>query len=286
MTGWFACALAALLLMGAQRFLYKVAAERSCDTILTTLSFMATVTAISAGAFFAGSAEVKDLRALLLVGFVNSLAFLAATLAHIEALKRLPAAIAYPLIRMDAVLVVVISIAFFHEGMLGRQAIGIFLAVLAAVLVARDRNRFQAPAAPSRGGFLFVALTVVAGTAAAVSSRFAVMYTDKTAFIAVSYGLSTIFAFIMGRGARIHNASARSRSSVFIGVSMGILNVAGYYAYLEGLSRGPLSLITVITGMHFVVAIVFSVLIYRERLSPVCCAGMVLAATSLVLLRV
>ncbi len=286
MTGWFACALAALLLMGAQRFLYKVAAERSCDTVLTTLSFMATVTAISAAAFFAGSAEVKDLRALLLVGLVNSLAFLAATVTHIEALKRLPAAIAYPLIRMDAVLVVVISTVFFHESMLDRQALGIFIAVLAAVLVAYDRNRFQTPTAPSHGGFLFIAMAVVAGTAAAVSSRFAVLYTDKTAFIAVSYALSTIFAFIMGRGAIIHNASARFRSSVSIGVSMGILNVAGYYAYLEGLSRGPLSLVTVITGMHFVVAVVFSVLIYRERLSPVCFAGMVLAAISLFLIRV
>lgn len=285
MTGWFACALAALLLMGVQRFLYKVAAERSCDTLLTALSFMATVTVISTAAFFAGGAEVKDLRALLLAGFANSLAFLAATLSHIEALKRLPAAIAYPLIRLDAVLVVVISIVFFHERMLGRQGIGIFIAVFAALLVARDRNRIQAPFAPSSRGFLFVAMAILAGTAAAVSSRFAVLHTDKTAFIAVSYGLSTIFAFIMGRGSVNGKVPERFRSSLFIGVSMGILNVAGYYAYLEGLSRGPLSLVTVITGMHFVVAVIFSLLIYRERLSPVSFAGIVLAVLSLVLIR-
>lgn len=285
MTGWFACALAALLLMGVQRFLYKVAAERSCDTLLTALSFMATVTVISTAAFFAGGAEVKDLRALLLAGFANSLAFLAATLSHIEALKRLPAAIAYPLIRLDAVLVVVISIVFFHESMLGRQGIGIFIAVFAALLVARDRNRIQAPFAPSSRGFLFVAMAILAGTAAAVSSRFAVLHTDKTAFIAVSYGLSTIFAFIMGRGSVNGKVPERFRSSLFIGVSMGILNVAGYYAYLEGLSRGPLSLVTVITGMHFVVAVIFSLLIYRERLSPVSFAGIVLAVLSLVLIR-
>lgn len=286
MTGWFACALAALLLMGVQRFLYKVAAERSCDTLLTTLSFMATVTVISTAAFFAGGAEVKDLRALLLAGFANSLAFLAATLSHIEALKRLPAAIAYPLIRLDAVLVVVISIVFFHESMLGRQGIGIFIAVFAAVLVARGRNRIQTPFAPSSRGFLFVAMAILAGTAAAVSSRFAVLHTDKTAFIAVSYGLSTIFAFFMGRGSVNGKVPERFRSSLFIGVSMGILNVAGYYAYLEGLSRGPLSLVTVITGMHFVVAVIFSLLIYRERLSPVSFAGIVLAVLSLVLIRV
>lgn len=67
---------------------------------------------------------------------------------------------------------------------------------------------------------------------------------------------------------------------------MGILNVAGYYAYLEGLSRGPLSLVTVITGMHFVVAVIFSLMIYRERLTPASFAGIVLAALSLILIRI
>ena len=61
MTGWFPFALAALLLMGMQRFFYKVAAERSCDTAVTTLSFMATVTVISAVVFFLRDASVPDL---------------------------------------------------------------------------------------------------------------------------------------------------------------------------------------------------------------------------------
>jgi drug/metabolite transporter (DMT)-like permease len=286
MTGWFACAVAALVLMGAQRFLYKVAAERSCDTVLTTLSFMATVTVISAAAFFAGGDGVKDVPALFLVGLANSLAFLAATYTHIEALKRLPATTAYPLVRLDAILVVIISMVFFHERLAGRQGIGIMIAVAAAVLVARDRNPVQTPSAPSCGGFLFVAMAILAGTAAAVSSRFAVLHTDKAAFMAVSYGFSTMFAVFMGSGSRPGKTPEVFRPSLLIGVSMGILNVAGYYAYLEGLSRGPLSLVTVITGMHFVVAIVFSLVVYRERLTPASFAGIVLAALSLVLIRV
>lgn len=286
MTGWFACALVALVLMGSQRFLYKVAAERSCDTVLTTISFMATVTVASAAAFFAGGGEVRNPQALLLAGFANSLAFLAATLAHIEALKRLPAAVTYPLIRLDAILVVIISIVVFRENLLGRQAIGIMAAFLAAVLVARDRNRIRTSSAPSRGGFMFVAVAVLAGAGAAVSSRYAVLHTDKTAFIAVSYGLSTIFAVIMGRSAATGKPPEKIRPALVIGVCMGVLNLAGYYAYLEGLSRGPLSLVTVITGMHFVVAVFFSLLIYRERLTPAHVAGLVLAALSLVLIRV
>ncbi|RQW83414.1 MAG: DMT family transporter [Geobacter sp.] len=286
MTGWFPFSLAALLLMGLQRFFYKVAAERSCDTAVTTLSFMATVTVISAAVFFFRNASIPDLSFLLLVGLANSLAFLLATVTHIEALKKLPARIAYPLIRLDAVLVVVISFLFFHEQVVGRQQIGIALALAAVLLIARERVAGGEVVHKSAKGFLFVAAAILAGAAAAVSSRFAAQGTDKIAFMAVSYGLSTLFVAGFGeRGRRQEKAVAGSRESLRIGCIMGVLNVVGYYAYLEGLSRGPLSLVTVITSMHFVVAVVLSILIYRERPTRLGITGIILTIVSLILLR-
>jgi drug/metabolite transporter (DMT)-like permease len=286
MTGWFPFALAALLLMGMQRFFYKVAAERSCDTALTTLSFMATVTVISATVFLVRDAAVPDLTFLVLVGLANSLAFLIATVTHIEALKKLPARIAYPLIRLDAVLVVVISFLFFHEQAILRQQIGIVLALAAVFLIARERAGGGESARKSASGFLFVAAAILAGTAAAISSRFAALGTDKTAFMAVSYGLSTIFVAGFGAGPRRQvKASAGIREPLRIGFLMGVLNVMGYYAYLEGLARGPLSLVTVITGMHFAIAVVLSIIIYRERPTPLGISGIILTVISLILLR-
>jgi drug/metabolite transporter (DMT)-like permease len=286
MTDWFPFALAALLLMGTQRFFYKVAAERSCNTALTTLSFMATVTVISCTIFFLRGRPVPDYSFLLLVGLVNSLAFLLATVTHIEALKKLPARIAYPLIRLDAVLVVVISFLFFHEQVNGRQQIGIALALAAVLLIARERAGDADSVRKTVLGFLFVGAAILAGTAAAISSRYAALGTDKIAFMAVSYGFSTVFIGGFGkRGRRQVQISAGSRESLRIGCIMGILNIVGYYAYLEGLSRGPLSLITVITSMHFVIAIVLSVLIYRERPTPLGITGIALTIVSLVLLR-
>jgi len=286
MTGWFPFALAALLLMGTQRFFYKVAVERSCDTAVTTLSFMATVTVISAAVFFLRNAALPDLSFLLLVGLANSLAFLLATVTHIEALKKLPARIAYPLIRLDAVLVVVVSFLFFHEQVIGRQQIGIALALAAVLLIARERAGTGESVRKSAQGFLYVAAAILAGAAAAISSRYAALGTDKIAFMAVSYGLSTLFVAGFGeRGRRQEKAVAGSRESLRIGAIMGILNVVGYYAYLEGLARGPLSLVTVITSMHFVIAVVLSILIYRERPTRVGITGIVLTIVSLILLR-
>jgi len=284
MTGWFPFAVAALLLMGAQRFLYKVAAERNCDTAFTTLAFMATVTAISIAAFFFHRGEVTDIRFLLLVGLANSLAFLVATVSHMEALRSLPAGVAYPLIRLDVVVIVFLSLIFFHESILERQAVGVVLAIAAALLVLRERPG-GASAFSSPKGLLFVGAAIIGGTGAALSSRYAALATDKTAFMAVSYGLSTLLLIGVGRRHAGGASPANPGNSLVIGIVMGILNVVGFYAYLEGLARGPLSLVTVITGMHFVVAVILSLIFYRERLTVFRTVGILLAVVSLFLLK-
>jgi drug/metabolite transporter (DMT)-like permease len=181
---------------------------------------------------------------------------------------------------------VVVSILFYHEQIIGRQQIGIALALAAVLLIARERAGNGESDRKSAQGFLFVAAAILAGAAAAISSRYAALGTDKIAFMAVSYGLSTLFVAGFGeRGRRQEKAAAGSRESLRIGAIMGILNVVGYYAYLEGLTRGPLSLVTVITSMHFVVAVVLSILIYRERPTRLGITGIVLTIVSLVLLR-
>jgi drug/metabolite transporter (DMT)-like permease len=181
---------------------------------------------------------------------------------------------------------VVISFLFFHEQVVGRQQIGIALALAAVLLIARERAGGGEAVRKSAKGFLFVAAAILAGAAAAVSSRFAAHGTDKIAFMAVSYGLSTLFVAGFGeRGRRQEKAVGGSRESLRIGCIMGVFNVVGYYAYLEGLSRGPLSLVTVITSMHFVVAVVLSILIYRERPTPLGITGIILTVVSLILLR-
>jgi len=48
---------------------------------------------------------------------------------------------------------------------------------------------------------------------------------------------------------------------------MGVLNFFGFYAFLSALVSEPLSVIAMIIGMHFVIAIIFSVVFYREPIS-------------------
>ena len=52
MGDWFLLSIGAVFCMGFQRFLYKVSAERGCNTAWTTFYFMATVAVLSTIFFF------------------------------------------------------------------------------------------------------------------------------------------------------------------------------------------------------------------------------------------
>ena len=139
MESWFSLSLAALVLFGAQRFLYKVSAERRCNTAWTTFSFMGTVAGLSALLFWIlGKGRVEDPATLLLLSLVNSLTFFADTVATMEALKHLDAAIAYPVLRLNLALVAVFSVWYFGDALSGSQIAGICLAL---AVVARAGNQ-------------------------------------------------------------------------------------------------------------------------------------------------
>jgi len=72
---WYVSAIFSLILLGTQRFLYKVSAEKQCNTAWTTCAFMAVSYAISTAASFglrsrlAAVAGDGDVKTALTIGF-------------------------------------------------------------------------------------------------------------------------------------------------------------------------------------------------------------------------
>jgi drug/metabolite transporter (DMT)-like permease len=285
MGSWYTFAVIALFLMGTQRFLYKVSAERRCNTAWTTFSFMATVAILSSILFLVFEETITNLRFLCLIALINSAAFLLATVTHIEALKNIPASVAYPIIRLSAVFVVIFSILFFKDRLSFYQIIGIVLAMVVIVLLTRDFGDDTTSYGRRKRGFMCIFVALIAGAAAIISSKFAAMYTNKMAFIAISYLASTFFALGLRKRLQTEEANENPKDALLIGLVMGTINFAGYYSYLKALSTGPLSIITSITGMHFIIAIILSGLIYKEKLTPSRILGISLTVVSIILLK-
>ena len=285
MADWYTFATIALFFLGIQRFLYKVSAERRCNSAWTSFSFMGTVAFLSTVLFFAWGETVRNIGFLLLIALANSLTFFIATVSNMEALKHIPAGVAYPVIRLNAAIVVVFSIFYFGDNLSAYQGVGVFLAMSAVVILARDTAGKDKSAGNTRLGFLFIGIAILAGALASISSKFAALYANKMAFIAVSYTFATLFSFASHKKAQSPDANTHHRDALLIGFSMGLINLAGFYCYLKALTTGPLSIVTSITAMHFVIAVILSTVIYNEKLNRWRITGIFLTIVSILLLR-
>ncbi len=267
MPQWYFFSVAALLLLGTQRFFYKVAAERGCSSPLTTAVFMGTVTLLSSAVFFTSGEPAGDLRALVVLALVNSVSFTLATVAHMEALKHLPAGITFPLTRLSILAVIVFSVLYFGERPSQFQWIGIILGFCVVAVLTREAGSASLPEGKTGAGLLFITVCVLCGAAASISSKLAAVSTSKAGFMALTYLLATFFSLAIEKKWGKGKTAAHPAEAVKIGVLMGLLNFFGFYAFLAALTDGPLSVIALITGMHFVIAITLSALLYREQMT-------------------
>lgn len=285
MKNWYVLSIAALVLMGVQRFLYKVSAERECDTAWTTFSFMATVTVLSVVFFLSRRETLTDARMLLLTAGINSASFVLGTITHIEALKHLPSGVAYPIIRLNMVVVVLFSVLFLHDRVSLHQVLGILLAIVVIVILTRDAEERKGSLGSIRKGLLLVFVSLISGSVASISSKFAAVYSNKLGFMALSYFLGTLFSAALIRTSGKERSGGSRKDAISIGLLMGLINFVGFYTFLTALSVGPLSIIVSITGLHFVIAVLLSVIVYKEKLSRTRILGMALAIASILFLR-
>ena len=286
MAPWYLLALTALVVLGLQRFLYKVSAEMRCNSAVTTFAFMATVAVLSWCAYLPRAAAVTQFGPLLIISLVNSLGFLTCTLATIEALKALPAGTVYPLTRLSTVLSVLFSLAYFGDRLNLRQGFGVLLALAVIVLLARSRGGGgEVEAGHARRGLLLALLAIAGGAASTVSSKFAAVQVDSFGFMAVSYTMSTLLVVAVKSRMLPQQPGQRTRPALLIGLAMGLTNFLGYYALLRSLASGPLAIIAPLVGMYFIMAVLLSFLIYRERITRQQLLAIALTILSILLLK-
>jgi uncharacterized membrane protein len=285
MTNWYVLSIVALVLMGMQRFLYKVSAERNCHTAWTIFSFMATVTVLSVLFFLSLREPVSDARMLILTALINSASFVLGTITHIEALKHVPSSVVYPIIRLNMVVVVLFSILFLHDHVSLHQVLGILLAVAVIVILTRDTEEVKGSFGSVRKGLFLVFVSLFSGSVASISSKFAAVYSNKLGFMALSYFLGTLFSAALIRQSGKEGSRVNHKEAFLIGLLMGLINFVGFYTFLAALSVGPLSIIVSITGMHFVIAVLLSVIVYKEKLSRMRILGIGLTILSILFLR-
>lgn len=267
MNTWYFYSVLALILLGTQRFLYKTTAERGYSSGLTTAVFMATVSVLSALVYIVTGGTTTDYTVLIVLALTNSCAFAITTIANIEALRHLPSSITFPLTRLSLVVVIAVSVIYFDEQLSPQQWLGIITGLSVVILMAKEVKHDTTPQGDNRYGLFFIGVCILCGAIASISSKLAAVSTNTAGFMALTYLFATIFSLIINKKWPGKAATIDKKGAVLIGLLMGILNFFGFYAFLTALTSGPLSSIALITSMHFVIAIVLSVVIYHEKIT-------------------
>ncbi len=142
-----------------------------------------------------------------------------------------------------------------------------FFAIAVIVILTRDAEEGKASLGSVRRGLFLVFVSLISGSVASISSKFAAVYSNKLGFMALSYFLGTLFSAALIKKSGKEGIRQNHKEALLIGLLMGLINFVGFYTFLAALSVGPLAIIVSVTGMHFVIAVILSVIVYKEKLS-------------------
>jgi len=272
MKPWIIFIALATLLYGTLHFLYKVAKEKGLNAEMLVNVVGGTVALLALASLFAMRESVLQAftSKTLQYAFFNGLCFGLANLSAYAALGRSPAAIVFPVARLNTVLVMLIGVFFFKDSPTGLQYGGMALAVTVVLLVAYEewRTNRDEYGKPRLSGLLFAlmaalffALSLTISKLAAISSE------SRLAYIAASYALIFCFTLITYMAKRIKPPYARAiRNGQVLGFGMliGLLNYVGYLLVLQAFVTGPLSLVQAIFSTSIVITIVLAYFVYKE----------------------
>jgi drug/metabolite transporter (DMT)-like permease len=292
MESWMIYTLFATLLYGVLNFLFKAAAERGHDADGLVNVVGLSVALMAFGTLWATTRHpwAQLTRPVLAYAFFNGLFFALGSLAKVGALKRAPAAVVFPLNRLNTLAVMAIGFVFFHETPRPMQVLGIAAALgVLGVITLEQRKHFRtARGAAMLGGILLaLASAVCTSLSMTVGKLLADSSSNRIAYIGASYTL--VFLFTLGRNLAAHRGRAfrfhrRTGEMAVFGAAIGLLNFAGYFLVLQAFGSGPISLSQAIFSSSIVVPIVLSRWLYREELTPLRVAAVGLAILSVVLM--
>jgi len=287
---WMMNTLAATVIYGMLNFVFKMAAEKGYEADRVVNIVGLTVAGLSFATLLITTENSLALftRPVLTYAMFNGFFFALGSLSKFAALKKAPAAIVFPLNRLNTVLVMLIGFQFFQESPRPIQILGMVTGLSVLVLITLEqRNHFKSSGDRvilwgvvfAVGSAIFTALSMTVGKLLAESSS------NRLAYICVSYSL--VFFFTLGKQSVVQRGvrwipQLLDWHLLLYGVGIGTLNFVGYFLVLQAFGSGPISLSQAIFSSSILIPILLSRVFYHEKLTPLRIGALILAILSVV----
>ena len=285
MEQWFWLTLLATLLFGIQNFLYKISAAKKQDSSTVTFASMTFVSIASIVLFFISGAKIQNLSFLLWISLISGLTMVATSITKIEGLKHIPTNIFYPIIKASIAFALIASLFIFNETLAVKDWIGITLIIFVIYLVSVQEKKHRIK--NLKLGLILAIVCTISNGIGGVLQKFAVQKVNYNNFLGMSYIYAIFISLIFMNLTRTKvKAKKNIKSSLIMGVIIGMFIFAGFLALLKALVTGPIGIISPITNLSFVIPIVMGALIYKEKLTTRKIIALILSIIAIVIFEI
>ncbi len=285
---WVLYAFGSALFAGLTAILAKCGIRKTDSTVATAIRTIV-VLAFSWGmVFLVGSeaqlAEISGRTLLFLV--LSGLATGASWLCYFRALQIGDVNKVVPVDKSSTVLTILLAVLFLHETLSWTRGIGMVCIAAGTYLMIEKK---QSTGAAKAGGswLLYAAGSAVFASLTSILGKIGITGVESNLGTAIRTGvvliMSWMMVFVTGKGAQVRKIPKNELG--FICLS-GLATGGSWLCYYKALQDGPASVVAPIDKLSILVTILFSYLVFHEKLTKKAALGLtlVVAGTLLMLL--
>ena len=275
---WVLYAFGSALFAGLTAILAKCGIRKTDSTVATAIRTIVVLAFSWVMVFLVGSeaqlAEISGRTLLFLV--LSGLATGASWLCYFRALQIGDVNKVVPVDKSSTVLTILLAVLFLHETLSWTRGIGMVCIAAGTYLMIEKK---QSTGAAKAGGswLLYAAGSAVFASLTSILGKIGITGVESNLGTAIRTGvvliMSWMMVFVTGKGAQVRKIPKNELG--FICLS-GLATGGSWLCYYKALQDGPASVVAPIDKLSILVTILFSYLVFHEKLSKKAAVGLIL----------
>lgn len=278
---WIVFAFGSALFAGSTSILAKCGIKETDSTVATALRTIVVLVFSWIMVFIVGSqSEIGDISSKTWVFLaLSGLATGASWLCYFRALQLGDINKVVPIDKSSVILTILLAFIFLHEEITVPKAAGVVLVGAGTFLMIEKKESAENKSAKNSwilyaaGSAVFASLTSILGKVGISGVESNLGTAIRTAVVLV---MAWVMVVVTGKAKEVK--SVPKKEILFIGLS-GIATGGSWLCYYKALRDGPASVVVPIDKLSIVVTVIFSYIVFKEKLSKKSLIGLLLIAS-------
>lgn len=285
---WVLYAFGSALFAGLTAVLAKCGIRKTDSTVATAIRTIVVLVFSWLMVFLVGSqSQIAQLGGkTLLFLILSGLATGASCLCYFRALQIGDINKVVPVDKSSTVLTILLAVVFLHESLRLAKGAGI-VCIAAGTYLMIEKKQSSGAAKTGASWLLYAAGSAVFASLTSILGKVGISGVESNLGTAIRTGvvlvMSWMMVFVTGKGAKLREVPKDELGFIFLS---GLATGGSWLCYYKALQDGPASVVAPIDKLSILVTILFSYLVFHEKLTKKAALGLtlVVAGTLLMLL--